>query len=74
MESASVFILLERISEINSPKNNYAPMHFYFRCLGRGIPRCRVESSSRGGSPNALQLATTYSILLGMVESRSVNS
>ena len=30
MGSASVFILLGRTSEINSPKTNYSPMHFLF--------------------------------------------
>ena len=34
----SVFILLVRTSEINSPKNNYAPMHFLFWMLGGGYP------------------------------------
>ena len=28
--SASAFILLGQTSEINSPKNNYAPVHFLF--------------------------------------------
>ena len=63
-----MFILLGRTSEINLPKNNYAPVDytqctFYFRCLGGsrsagggGIPRCRVGSLSGDGSPNALQV------------------
>ena len=63
-----MFILLGRTSEINLPKNNYAPVDytqctFYFRCLGGsrsagggGIPRCRVGSPSGDGSPNALQV------------------
>ena len=63
--SASVFILLGRTSEINSPKNITPQCTFYFRCLGGGdpavqggggIPRCRVGSPSRAGSPNALHL------------------
>ena len=49
-----MFILSARTSEINSPKSNYAPMHFYFRCLGGGYPAVQGGGGSRdvgGGDP-----------------------
>ena len=61
--SASVFILLGRTSGVNSPKNKIRPNALFVldawgggsrSAGGGGIPRCRVESPSRGESPNAV--------------------